>query len=400
MAVEIASGPKLFRIPDENMGLLESRLAELNKRAKRLRTPPIQMIEHGVQREEHEGQISLFYLVEIVGERPKVNGWSFAATIEHALAEGGQLYNILRAVPGVLSDESVLERYRNAEPSCDHCKTNRFRNDTYLLLHDDGRLKQVGSTCLVDFTGHKNPLTLARQAEILGLADELFSGLTGRGEGSGVYRVDLLRYLTWVAATIRENHGYYVSRSAAYDHDEKVATADQASQQLGNMHPDYEYTEKDEQVAVAALEWMQSRESLPEIDTFTANLCVIAKSMAIPVRQFGYAAYIIQAYRKATDLLPEKRERNLPSEWQGEVGQKITFEATCTEIKEVESSFGWNTLYAFMDASGNRYKVFTKKDIAEQGARYRVTATVKDHTEWMTRKETLIKFPKTSKLQG
>ena len=36
---------------------------------------------------------------------------------------------------------------------CDHCNTNRYRGETWLLKHEDGAFKQVGTTCVKDFTG-------------------------------------------------------------------------------------------------------------------------------------------------------------------------------------------------------------------------------------------------------
>src|SRR2546423_1829001 len=145
-----------FRIPSQNMYDLRERLGTLNKRAKRLHCSPITLEELGTERETDEkGIVKIFYRVRVTGETPIVNGWCFIATIQHMLNG-----NIIRSVPNTVQ-EGELIAYREVEANCDHCKQYRRRNDTYLLKSNTGEIKQVGKTCLKDFTGHHNPLIVA-----------------------------------------------------------------------------------------------------------------------------------------------------------------------------------------------------------------------------------------------
>lgn len=49
---------------------------------------------------------------------------------------------------------SAITRYRDSEPVCEHCRVKRRRNDYYVVRDSETRtFKQVGSSCLKDFTG-------------------------------------------------------------------------------------------------------------------------------------------------------------------------------------------------------------------------------------------------------
>jgi hypothetical protein len=75
-----------------------------------------------------------------------INGWEFVATIEHK-TNG----NIIRAIN---DDFKIPEKYKTCGPACEHCNIVRDRKDTYLIYNKDkDEWKQVGKTCLKDFTG-------------------------------------------------------------------------------------------------------------------------------------------------------------------------------------------------------------------------------------------------------
>src|SRR5260370_41641212 len=95
-----------------------------------------------------------FVLATVVGVCPRVNGWGFAATINHE--DGG---NILRVAPGF--EVSLPLQYRPAGTSCEHCHTDPHRNYTYVLRHESGSWKQVGRNCPADFLRFGAPAALA-----------------------------------------------------------------------------------------------------------------------------------------------------------------------------------------------------------------------------------------------
>lgn len=84
-----------------------------------------------------------FVLVEAEGTAI-INDWEFIAELEHT--ENG---NIITGVAGV----EVPERYYTSKPMCEHCNSKRFRKNTYIVRNKQtGEFKQVGKSCLKDFT--------------------------------------------------------------------------------------------------------------------------------------------------------------------------------------------------------------------------------------------------------
>lgn len=85
-----------------------------------------------------------FITVEVSGTA-RVSDWEFIATIEHS-----KPINIIRSFR---PEVEIPESYYTADTRCDHCNTKRNRKDTYLIRNTvNGEFKQVGKTCLKDFT--------------------------------------------------------------------------------------------------------------------------------------------------------------------------------------------------------------------------------------------------------
>ena len=76
----------------------------------------------------------------------KINDWSFVGTVE--FTENG---NIIRLADSSFEGK-VPVKYLHTEKICEHCGKIRNRKDTYLICSDEGEWKQVGSSCLLDYT--------------------------------------------------------------------------------------------------------------------------------------------------------------------------------------------------------------------------------------------------------
>ncbi len=79
-----------------------------------------------------------------IGDLPSVNGYEFAARIEHT-KDG----NVVVRGPGETHD--LDESWRTAEPLCAHCGKKRSRKETFLLRQYGVALIQIGRNCLADF---------------------------------------------------------------------------------------------------------------------------------------------------------------------------------------------------------------------------------------------------------
>jgi hypothetical protein len=75
----------------------------------------------------------------------------------------------------------------------------------------------------------------------------------------------------------------------------------------------------------------------PELNDFEHNLLVVAKGEFCERRTFGIAAYIVEAYRKAHNMLPERKKPTSVSHHFGTVGQRFPkLEVTCRESRHLE----------------------------------------------------------------
>jgi len=111
-------------------------------------------------------------VLTIAGAAPQVGPYEFVAKVEHD--EAG---NILDVVPG----RSVNYRFRTTASNCEHCKTRRQRNETFVLRHTEtGEEVQVGRTCLKDFLGYESPAGLTQKfaffRELEELSEESWGG--------------------------------------------------------------------------------------------------------------------------------------------------------------------------------------------------------------------------------
>ena len=159
------NGNFIYRIPGGNLASMNAKIEKLNKRARRLGMAPIVVAEIGEEFATHRKRIRdpfggpsqvqevtvRFVMVTVIGQTPRIDGWDFAATVQHE--EGG---NLLRTCPGF--DTLLPLQYRQADTQCEHCARDRRRNDTYILFNaQSGTWKQVGRSCLADFLRTTRP---------------------------------------------------------------------------------------------------------------------------------------------------------------------------------------------------------------------------------------------------
>lgn len=386
-------GGLVFKVPVDNIAELQERIAKLNKRAVKLNVEPITLVGAGeadrqdVKRNgQKTGEVRVWNWIILNGKAPKLNGWQFVATLEH---DGeNTLVRTMPSADGVFD----LKRFRDASPeNCDHCHQNRRRNDTYLVAHENGRINQVGSSCLKDFLGHPNPAEYARFAEYL---RDFMDTIEDEREHNGPNverRYDTAWYLTHVARMIDE-FGWVPRSAAGYD---QTATADSAFGNMidmANLNTDrqgrktyVEPTEDDAETAEAAIAWVRELDEDALVSDYLYNLYTVVKQDTIRNRQMGLAASAISAYSRAMERelkLKAREQKSADSEHVGTVGEKVT--GTMTLVKEIRINDYYNggtkPLYVF-DFDGNEVKWFSSRDISglSQGWTGTVTGTVKKH---------------------
>jgi hypothetical protein len=397
-----------FSIVVSKQAALVAELERLAKRAKRIGAPEIAWTFGEVEQREVKVQIAgadpmilgdMAYRTRIVpfikltlsGVAPVIAGWAFAATLQHL--DG---VNILRSCSMGDEGPEIPDLYRTRGPVCDHCQQRRLRNDTYLVRSEAGEWKQIGSSCLKDFTGHDDPNTLATYAEILASAIDLCGGAEDDEDGGfgfcgrgGPY--SLVEYLAHVAAEIRESG--WVPRSRA---DERtMPTADCAEDRMA-PHPkaiarDRSVTDTDRAIGLASYEWALHIESSGErMNDYLWNLFTVAKSGLVEHRTFGIAASIVASHTNAQERIRERAARK-PSEYVGTAGKRQDFTLTLSKHVSWDSAWGWQNLYLFRDADDNfvTWKTGSGADLSE-GETYHVKGTIKKHEEYKGTKQTIL----------
>jgi hypothetical protein len=318
----------IYNVFEPNMETLRQRLIRLNTKLSAIGCPAVTFAVVGhedVPEVENPTKLHRFLKVEVQGAAPTVNGWKFLATIDHT-PEG----NVFRTVPGF----EVPAEYRDKAPCCDHCKVNRFRRDTYIVRHDDGRTMQVGSNCLQDFLGYEHPTHLTKAAQLLLSAYDIADAAQDEhwlgGSGKRVrdyFRISTRQFLGHVAAVVRIENKFITSKYAKEHGGESTGrTAMHIMQRAGEgFYANYTPTDVDFKLADSAVDWVIGKygpvlgfedgddvsglkasvlNSLKgtntQINDFEHNLYTVAKSEAIEPRLAGIAAYILEAFRRST----------------------------------------------------------------------------------------------------
>lgn len=404
-----------YQIPEVNLDTLQARIDKLNRRAGKLGFSLIRfevgepvvtrIIEKDWAPDERyesqeialdepipagwvETRIQRVYPVEVEGEAPKINGWTFVATLEH-VSEGSERMVILRSVPG---QGDVPACYRQADPgNCDHCKKWRARTETFILRSDAGEWKQVGRNCLRDFLGHTDPHVYAEWLQTLMEVDQAARDAEdpdawGEGGAPKLEAWSLERFLAVTALVIR--HQGWTSRGASHETG-ATPTAAHVTYYLTCTRDErkrsrYSWlsetpTKDDESLAADVAAWAKGFADRDDLSDYLYNLLVVARLGVVEQRTAGLAASMIVSYTKERERELQRQRQAATSHHVGTVGKRETFKGLlCEGIIYLDGQFP-SHLHKFRDGEGNVVVWFSSSLTLKQGQVYDLTATVKDH---------------------
>lgn len=367
MSSSTAAGYDTFEIPVQRVAELQERIAKLNKKADKLGTPHIDLIVTDQTREivmSVGGTMSLrmgtkfSYTVRTVylrGETPKINGWEFLSVVMHRPA-GNEFIN-------VTDTAADLSSFVYTDKHCDHCLKNRVRNATFLVRHDDGQIKQVGSTCLTDYTGVKSPQAHAKQMEnIYNLFRELRGGW-GSTAGRTTKKFFLSEWVAFVNMQIRED-GRYMSRNYVYDNggittgEAAKATIIAASENPNAKVP----TDADYDAADKCIEWVRSdegRKVCEDMGDYGINLLAACKSDdgdAVAENVMNIIAPLPAIYARAEAKKAQEAVQTT-QEYNGQIKDRLLLSLTITKLsREIAGDYGAFAYVTMQDAQGRWYK--------------------------------------------
>jgi hypothetical protein len=401
---------RTFTVPAVNMGRLRAKLDDLNKRARKLGCveAELRVLREYETTVRNELGIEVYpyrrkwYEVEILNAEPvRLSGWRFIATIEPT--EAG---NIIRAA----GDVEVPQRYRTSDMTCDHCHSNRYRKEVFVIQHEDGRYAQVGRNCLADFVGSTSAEHLVAQSqwldELRGLGEEAEEGFGGGG-GGFERGEETFGYVAICAAAIRM-YGW-LSRTEARYGVGRQATADQAwvwvvgpmgynKDAFADMERDgFSVGQADVELATKAVEWARAIPADVQND-YLYNLRTASSLDEVTGRNSGIVASLVQAYLREVERIEvERRKREAeeanPSEWVGEVGKRDVFTLNVVGCIELQGDYGITYMIRFTDDDNNVVVWRSSNNFNwahDTGHTVVLKATVKQHGEYKGQKQTYI----------
>lgn len=368
----------------EAMTAFEKTLSKLNAKAVKYGLPPVtagepvrERFARRYERDDDRG-VTRMYVAPLGKEKPQegdeilhlnripldypiiaLGAWKVLGQLE-PFGEG-------RIAFAATEDENELKQlgsYRESDPCCEHCNTKRRRKDTFVVRHmETGETKQIGSSCLEDFTGidPSKVLFLAQMyAAFKGMDDDYEHHLGGVGGDHHVRPLDYLRDVLFVT----EWQGGFVSSKRAKEALLKPTywMAKELEDILYGGRPDHalieRYQESRARLLVGSqrvIDWWASFEPSSEFER-TAQQVVTAESMPCENKYLAIAAASVSTMDRALAkaMAQEARVAN-PSEHVGTVGEKRDQPMRVTGHYGFDSPYGWQYFVNFIDADGNKY---------------------------------------------
>src|ERR1017187_7260887 len=264
----------------------------------------------------------ILFDVRIGGSPPSYDGYTFLATLDWDQNAG----LVVRTAPGVVS----VDRTDLKPGACAHCKTDRYRVHTYLLQTEDGKLIQVGSTCIKDFLGWSaNPVWVTTPTD----SDLESWGCTGRTDPE--WATESVLAASWAAI---QTFGY-VKADSYNGNATKFVTLDildprtNAAKAIAAKCAGA-FAEAYGQAKIIRDFILSDAFSGP--GDYVANLKAIASGEYCTYRSIGFLASAPVAWARAMDReLHQRAARDETlNEYAGSVGDKVTIKATVKSRSE------------------------------------------------------------------
>ncbi len=336
--------------------------------------------------------IARFIQIE-VGGTAVINDWEFAAAVEHT--ENG---NILTGVAGI----EIPGRYYNSRPVCEHCRVNRYRKNTYIVRNiKSGEFKQVGRTCLKDFTH-------GMSAEAVASYTSLFDTLIEEQSREPGYHVEHYlpkeEYLLYAAETIR--HFGYVRSNDEERQSTAIRALDYYEAERGRaVTKDYLKYLKDEMNAVgfniectetvrlvkSALGWIKDQDGY---DNYMHNLKTVCGLEYVKYKNAGLLASLFPTYKRHTGnkkpFDPEKR-----SVYVGAVNGRVSIKIKSVKcMSTYETEYGTLHIYKFIGEDDNVYIWKTTCSVPDKSEGMLLTGVVKKHDEYRGVRQNVLSYCK------
>lgn len=312
----------------------------------------------------------------------KVGDYELVAELEHT-GNG----NIIRQINFEIE---VPKTYRSVPCQCEHCKTNRKRNNTFLLVDKQHNFKQVGKNCLNEYTGidtlsiinKVSALGFLLQEDMLELDDEFKQWLTHSAPS-----YEPIDYMANLFYQIILKNGY--SKVSPFE-------------DLNNLQYCDELQPKVEEILnVVNTDWYN------DDNDYCYNVKIVLGLEYVEPKHWK----ILLSYINSAMLYLQKQEQKklelqgLTNEYLGNVGDRIEF-----EVKAIKLLYTRYTNYSYRGEENYVYRILTTTNnvviwttqlsliknsapdcfMCQQKPFTKIKATIKDLKEYKGEKQTII----------
>lgn len=309
-----------------------------------------------------------FVEFHIDGVYPAISGYTFAAVVDHA--SGGLIFR-----NPAFTEDIDLTPFADRKV-CDHCGTKRQRSKTILLSDQEGKIIQVGTTCIIDFLG--------KEAGALEFFAEN-SGILGDSDDDGHY-ASSPHYATVeicaIAVKLISDFGFVKSNTLGSTASKIMDFVDEHYRSFPRDY-DFTVTAEHTEKAMKAIEFIKNSDRRGE---YQENVFRVMSSGRCEKRVFGFIAAGIRGaladIRKAFES--EKTEEKSTVEFPA-IGTVIANEeVTIEKIFTFEGMYGAQHIFIMKSSVGIPFvwKTSTFPDV-ERGGTYTIKkAKVKAHDDY------------------
>ena len=344
-----------------------------------------------------------FLIVEAEGTAI-INDWQFVASVEHT--EKGNIF------AKAMTNVAIPERYRNSKSICEHCNSNRTRSNTFIVMNTvTGEFKQVGKSCLMDFTNGLSVATATWFASLKRIFEEAENESVSWG-GYGERYCDTVEILSYAAEVIRK-FGYVKSDDS---NSTKARTIDflmvnngmisrmpefeinriKRDMEKVNFNPD---SAEAQEMVNSAMEWINGQEASND---YMHNLKTVCSLKYNPWNRIGILVSLFPTFNRDLEIQARKSEAEAKAKKEaqtsnhiGNVGDRIQVNVQSVKcLTSWENTFSYypttTYLYKIVDQNGNVFTWKTSNFLNEDESPVTIKGTVKEHSEFRGVKQTVL----------
>lgn len=377
---------KTYSVFEFSVGGVVDKIDRLNRRADKIGASKVEYTIGETYKKEYEDEHGRKQWADYVDFTVSTNvvsykGWKLLAVIDHKNA--APVTNLVY----VFGEKNLPKKWWKAASKCDHCRSDRQRNRTFIVKHTSGKVKQVGGTCLKDFLGQDALTWVANAQWLVELDEQMNDADFWREEGRRAPKMYPVETFMVAACAVYRMDGKYIGSQHGI---EEQSTGEGAWSILKDAKVFEEVaTEADRAMAEKVIAFVKNIK--PE-NNYQSNLRAVIECAWVNGYTNNIAASAIAATNNAiTEKIVNGAEKE--SEYFGEIKKREVFTLTVEFKTAFDSTYGACRLYAFSDANGNRATWITnlvESPEWEVGEQVTVKATVKKHELYRGKKQTVL----------